>query len=88
MSNGLINPNEPQSQQIYITTAGYQGTFAYDKLIETVCRAVLEPEKYFVLGGTYRIPLFCGLTAAQQIEDVINSPTFSKSSFEREYESR
>lgn len=22
MSNGLINPNEPQSQQIYITTAG------------------------------------------------------------------
>lgn len=88
MSNGLINPNEPQSQQIYITTAGYQGTFAYDKLIETVCRAVLEPEKYFVLGGTYRIPLYCGLTAAQQIEDVINSPTFSKSSFEREYESR
>ena len=88
MANGLINPNEPQSQQIYITTAGYQGTFAYDKLIETVCRAVLEPEKYFVLGGTYRIPLYCGLTAAQQIEDVINSPTFSKSSFEREYESR
>lgn len=88
MANGLINPNEPQSQQIYITTAGYQGTFAYDKLIETVCRAVLEPDKYFVLGGSYRIPLFCGLTAAQQIEDVINSPTFSKSSFEREYESR
>ena len=22
MANGLINPNEPQSQQIYITTAG------------------------------------------------------------------
>lgn len=65
-----------------------QGTFAYDKLIEVLCRSVIEPEKYFVLGGTYRIPLMCGLTARQQIEDVINSPSFSKDSFEREYESR
>ena len=88
MANGLINPYEPQSQQIYITTAGYQGTFAYDKLIEILCRSVLEPDKYFVLGGSYRIPLSVGLTAQKQIEDVINSPSFSKSSFEREYESR
>lgn len=88
MANGLINPYEPQSQQIYITTAGYQGTFAYDKLIEVLCRSVLEPDKYFVLGGSYRIPLSVGLTAQKQIEDVINSPSFSKSSFEREYESR
>ena len=88
MANGLINPFEPQSQQIFITTAGFQGSFAYDKLIEVLCRSVIEPEKYFVLGGTYRIPLMCGLTARQQIEDVINSPSFSKDSFEREYESR
>lgn len=88
MANGLINPYEPQSQQIYITTAGTQGSFAYQKLIEILCRSVLEPEKYFVLTGTYRIPLMCGLTAQRQIEDVINSPSFSKSSFEREYESR
>ena len=88
MSNGLINPYEPQSQQIYITTAGYQGTFAYQKLIEILCRSVLEPRKYFVLCGTYRIPLSCGLTAQKQIEDVINAPSFSKASFEREYESR
>ena len=88
MSNGLINPYEPQSQQIYITTAGFQGTFAYQKLIEILCRSVLEPERYFVLCGTYRIPLSCGLTAQKQIEDVINAPSFSKASFEREYESR
>lgn len=88
MYNGLINPNEPQSQQIYITTAGYQGTFAYQKIIEILCRSVLEPDKYFVLCGTYRIPLSCGLTSPKMIEDIINSPSFSKSSFEREYESR
>lgn len=88
MSNGLINPYEPQSQQIYVTTAGYQQTFAYQKLIEILCRAVIEPDKYFVIGATYRIPLKNGLTSRKQIEDVINSPSFSKDSFEREYESR
>lgn len=65
-----------------------QQTFAYQKLIEILCRSVLEPDKYFVFSGSYRIPLACGLTASQQIQDVINSPTFSKDSFEREYESR
>jgi len=87
MSNGLINPYEPQSQQIYVTTAGYQGTFAYQKMIEILCRSVIEPDKYFVIGATYRIPLANGLTSRKQIEDVINAPTFSKDSFEREYES-
>ena len=87
MHNGLINPYEPQSQQIYVTTAGYQGTFAYQKLIEILCRSILEPTKYYVLTGTYRLPLAAGLTSKKQIEDVINSPTFEKKSFEREYES-
>lgn len=87
MRNGLINPHEPQSQQIYVTTAGYQGTFAYQKLIEILCRSILEPTKYYVLTGTYRLPLAAGLTSKKQIEDVINSPSFDKKSFEREYES-
>lgn len=64
-----------------------QASFAYQKLIEILCRSVIDPEHYFVLTGTYRIPLACGLTAQKQIEDVINSPSFSKDSFEREYES-
>lgn len=88
MANGLINPNEPQSQQIYITTAGYQGTFAYQKLLEILCMAILEPDKYFVLGGTYLIPLKLGLTAQKQIDEVRNSPSFSPASFAREYLSR
>jgi hypothetical protein len=88
MANGLINPHEPQSQQIYITTAGYQGTFAYQKLIEILCMAILEPEHYFVLGGTYLIPLKLGLTAQKQIDEVRNSPSFSPASFAREYMSR
>ena len=88
MANGLINPNEPQSQQIYITTAGFQNSFAYNKMIEILCRSILEPTKYFCLTGTYRIPLSLGLTSKKIVEDAINSPSFTKDSFEREYESR
>lgn len=88
MSNGLINPKEPQSVQIYITTAGYQGTFAYQKMIETAVNAFFDPDHYAFLCGTYHIPLSLGLTAPKQIQDVINAPSFSKQSFEREYESR
>lgn len=88
MANGLINPYEPQSQQIYITTAGFQGTFAYQKLVEVLAMSVLEPDKYFALGGTYLIPLKLGLTAQKQIEEVKNSPSYSPASFSREYLSR
>lgn len=87
MANGLINPHEPQSQQVYITTAGYQGTFAYNKLTETLCLSILHPDRYFVLMGSYHIPVACHLTNPLQIEEVVNSPTFSRDSFEREYES-
>lgn len=87
-NRGVINPYEPQGQQIYITTAGFQGTFAHQKLIETMCRSVLDPLHYYAMCSTYRIPLYHGLTGKQQIEDVLNSPSFSKASFEREYESR
>lgn len=88
MANGLINQNEPQSQQIYVTTAGYQGTFAHQKLIEVLAMSVLEPTKYFVLGGTFQIPLKLGLTAQKQLDEIRNSPSFSPASFSREYMSR
>lgn len=87
-SYGVINPYEPQSQQIYITTAGYQQTFSHDKLLETICLCVLHPEQYFVFCSTYKIPLKLGLTSAVQIQQILNSPSFSKASFDREYMSR
>lgn len=65
-----------------------QGTYAYNKLIEVLCRSVLDPSNYTVLTGTYELPLGVGLTARQQIEDIINAPSFSPASFDREYRSR
>lgn len=85
---GKINPDEPQAQKNYITTAGYQQTFAYDKNIETLCYCVLDPDHYMILGGSYVIPLMHGRLEEQTMREIISSPSFDKDSMEREYISR
>ena len=85
---GQINPCEPQAQKIYITTSGFQGTFAYDKNIETLCYSVIDPNHYMVLGGSYIIPLMHGRLEEQTMREIISSPSFDHDSLEREYISR
>lgn len=85
---GQINPCEPQAQKIYITTSGFQGTFAYDKNIETLCYSVIDPDHYMVLGGSYVIPLMHGRLEEQTMREIISSPSFDHDSLEREYISR
>ena len=82
---GVINPNEPQAQKIFVTTAGYQGTFAYDKLLATIAQSVLEPDKYIFLSGDYRLPMYHHLVSESEVKDKLNDPSYSKDSFEREY---
>lgn len=73
--------------QLYITTAGYKNTFSYDKLIQLLVRMVIEPDKSFVMGGTWRIPVLLGLQPKNFIEDLKKDSTFNEASFGREYES-
>src|SRR5574344_2186290 len=82
---GVINPNEPQAQKIFVTTAGYQGTFAYDKLLATIAQSVFEPDKYIFLSGDYRLPMYHHLVSESEVKDKLNDPSYSKDSFEREY---
>ena len=88
MYNGKINPNEKQAQKMYITTAGYQGEFAYDKCIENLCYSVIDPDNYITLGGSYVIPLMHGRLEEQTMREIISSPSFDHDSLEREYISR
>jgi hypothetical protein len=46
--------------QLYITTAGYKGTFAYQKLISVLVQMLTEPSKAFIMGGTWRVPVVTG----------------------------
>ena len=71
--------------QIYITTAGYKNSFAYDKLIELLVESVLEPEKTMIMGGTWETPVTEGLLNEDFVEELKMSGTFNEASFEREY---
>ena len=57
--NGKVDPDEMLNQNdIYVTSAGFKGTYAYDKLIDALCRMV-SSNKYdsFILGGDWRVKI-------------------------------
>lgn len=87
--DGTTNESEPLNKsQIYITTAGYKGTYPYDRLIGFLVRMVTQPDRCMVLGGTWRTPVAVGLQSKTFITDQKNEGTYNEASFEREYESR
>ena len=81
-------PEPLNKSQIYITTAGYKGTFPYDRLIGFLVRMVTQPERCMVLGGTWRTPVGMGLQSKTFITDQKNEGTYNEASFDREYESK
>lgn len=84
---GRINPKEPQGSKIFVTTAGYQGTYAYDKLVETICLMLIDPSKYIVLGGSYKIPVMHGLLSEETMREILSSPSYQADQVDREYRS-
>ena len=87
--DGSVHEEEPVNKsQIYITTAGYKGTYPYDRLIGLLVRMVTQPERCIVLGGTWRTPVAVGLQSKTFITDQKNEGTYNEASFEREYESK
>ena len=86
LSDGSRHPEETVNKsQIYITTAGYKNTFAYQKLIELLVESILEPDKTMIMGGTWETPVTEGLLQEDFVEELKMSGTFNDASFEREY---
>jgi hypothetical protein len=84
--DGTTQDNETlNQQQIYITTAGYKNTYSYEKLIQTLVQMIVTPEKAYIMGATWRIPVALGLQSKNFITDLKKDPTFNEASFEREY---
>ena len=73
--------------QIYITTAGWKNSFAYDKLIELLIRSLIEPDEVMIMGGTYETPIIQGLLDEDFVEQLKLAGTFNEDSFDREYRS-
>jgi len=73
--------------QIYVTTAGWKNSFAYEKLIQILIQQIIEPAEAVVLGGTWRVPVMEKLLKKSFIEELKLDGTYNDSSFAREYES-
>ena len=73
--------------QIYVTTAGWKNTFAYEKLMMVLLEQVTGTESSVVMGGTWRVPAKEGLLAKNFIQQLKLDGTYNDSSFGREYES-
>ena len=85
MANGTVNPNEPQPQQIWMSSASSKSTYCYEKIIELLESEIINPEATFVWGVDYRVPMMHGLLDEQYINEIKMSQTVKDDSFAREY---
>lgn len=88
LSDGSRQEDEPVNKsQIYVTTAGWKNSFAYEKLIQLTIQEITEPGSAIVMGGTWRVPVMEKLLRRSFIEELKLDGTYNDASFSREYES-
>lgn len=88
MMNQLINPNEPQQVQLWISSASEKNSYCYDKTIEMLEMSIINPDKAFCWGFDYQIPVFTGMLSRNYLNELKLAPTFSETGFSKEYLSR
>ena len=88
LPDGSRHPEEVVNKsQVYITTAGWKNSFAFDKLIELLVQSIIEPNQTMVMGGSYETPVAEGLLNEDFVDQLKISGTFNEESFDREYRS-
>ena len=86
MANGLVNPYEKiNTQVIYATSAGMKSSFAYEKLIDTLEKAIIDPKHNFCIGLDYRIPVLHGLIDRNFVHGLKMDPSYNEQTFASEY---
>ena len=86
LADGSRDPKETVNKsQVYITTAGWKNSFAYEHLIEMLIDSILDPDEVMILGGTYEVPVEAGLLSEDFVDQLKLQGTFNDASFDREY---
>lgn len=86
LPDGSTDPDEVVNQsQIYITSAGWKNSFAYNKLIEIMISSIIEPDKYMILGGDYELAILEGAVKEDMVDEMKLNGTYNEASFDREY---
>ena len=79
LSDGSRHEEEViNKSQIFVTTAGWKNSYAYEKLIQTLIQQIIDPDQAVVLGGTWRVPVMEKLLRKSFMEKTpsfpVNSP--------------
>ena len=86
LPDGTTDPDEVVNQsQVYITSAGWKNSFAYNKLTEILLNSILFPDMYMVLGGDYKLAILEGAVKEDMVEEMKVNGTYNEASFDREY---
>ena len=86
MLNGLVNPYEKVNQQVICaTSAGSKTSYAYEKLIDMFCDAIIHPKESFVIGLDYRIPAMHGLIDLNYVNKLRMSSAYDEATFAAEF---
>ena len=86
MENGLVNPYEKiNTQVIYATSAGTKASYAYEALIDTFEKAIIDPSTSFCIGLDYRIPAMHGLIDPTYVRNLKLSPSYNETTFAADY---
>jgi hypothetical protein len=83
---GGVDPNELHKSQLYVTTAGTQQQFAFEKMKETYTD-MLQGKSAFNIGNGWELPCMHGQLDEDFVNDLKESPTFSLPDWMREYDS-
>lgn len=86
-SGERVESETVNKSQIYVTTAGWKNSFAYQKLMQLLIQEIIDPSEAVVLGGTWRVPVMEKLLKKSFIEELKLDGTYNDASFAREYES-
>lgn len=80
------DPNEQSKTQAYITTASHKQSYCYEKFME-LFNEMVNGEPTIVLGTSYEMGTRFGTLDIDEVNEKLNSPTYSSLSFDREYRS-
>lgn len=83
---GGTDPNEIHKSELYVTTAGTQQRFAFEKMTE-VYNDMINGKSAFCIGNSYEMPCMHNQLDVDFVEELRDSPTFAIMDFMREYES-
>lgn len=82
---GLLNPFEMHQMQEYTTSASSKSSYNYEKVLDILCKMIINPKSANAMGLDYRVPVIEGIYPASFVRDVKMDSTMNEQLFAREY---